>query len=71
MSNVTIGAIDNSHGGGSITIGNNVYIGSGAKLIGNFSIGNNVKIGTNAVILSDIPDNSTVVGVPARIIERK
>lgn len=40
-------------------------------MIGNFTIGNNVKIGANAVILSDIPDNCTAVGIPAKIIERE
>lgn len=45
-------------------VGNNVYIGSGAKILGNINIGNNVKIGANAVILNDVADNSTVVGVP-------
>lgn len=45
-------------------IGNNVFIGSGAKVLGPIKIGNNVKIGANSVVLKDIPDNSTVVGVP-------
>jgi len=51
-------------------IGNNVFIGAGAKIIGEVRIGNNVKIGANAVVLKDIPDNSTAVGIPARVIER-
>lgn len=49
-------------------IGNNVLIGAGAKILGDVSIGNNAKIGTNAVVLNDIPDNCTAVGMPARII---
>ena len=49
-------------------IGDNVVIGAGAKIIGNVRIGNNVKIGANAVVVKDVPDNSTAVGVPARII---
>jgi len=49
-------------------ISNNVYIGAGAKIIGPVSIGNNSKVGTNAVVVKDIPDNVTVVGIPARII---
>ena len=53
------------------TLGNNVYIGSGAKIIGDVKIGSNVNIGANAVVIKDVPDNSTVVGVPARIIKRK
>ena len=56
---------------GAPQIGNNVYIGVGAKVLGNIKIGNNVKIGANAVVINDIPDNATVVGIPARVIERK
>ncbi len=51
-------------------IGDNVDIGAGAKILGPIRIGNNVNIGANAVVLQDVPDNSTVVGVPARIISR-
>lgn len=53
------------------TIGNNCLIGAGAKIIGNVNIGNNVKIGANAVVVTDIPDNCTAVGVPARIIKHE
>jgi serine O-acetyltransferase len=49
------------------TIGNNVDIGAGAKILGPISIGNNVVIGANAVVLIDVPDNSIAVGVPATI----
>ncbi len=49
------------------TIGNNVDIGAGAKLLGNIKIGDNVAIGANAVVLRDVPDNSLAVGVPAQI----
>lgn len=63
---VTIGAIDD----GIPTIGGHVDIGAGAKIIGNVRIGNNVKVGANAVVTSDIPDNCTAVGIPARIIHR-
>lgn len=56
---------------GTPTIGNNVYIGPGAKLFGNVNIGNNVAIGANAVVNIDIPDNVSVGGVPAKIISRK
>lgn len=51
-------------------IGNNVDIGAGAKILGNITIGNNVMIGANAVVISDIPDNSIAVGVPAIIKSR-
>jgi len=53
------------------TIGNNVYIGPGAKLFGDITIGNNVAIGANAVVNCNIPDNVTVGGIPARIISQK
>lgn len=49
-------------------IGDNVFIGCGAKILGPVKIGNNVKIGANAVVVTDIPDNCTAVGVPAKII---
>ncbi|MDA9074604.1 hypothetical protein N9K21_04515 [Amylibacter sp.] len=50
------------------TIGNNVIIGSGAKVMGNIKIGNNIKIGANTVVINDLPDNCIAVGVPARVI---
>jgi len=49
-------------------LGNNIFIGSGAKILGGIKIGNNVKIGANAVVVKDVPDNVTVVGIPARIV---
>ena len=52
-------------------IGNNVDIGTGAKILGNIVIGNNVFIGANAVVLTDVPDDSIAVGVPAVIKPRK
>lgn len=60
---VTIGSntLKDSKTIGSPIIGNNVYIGAGAKIIGGVKIGNNVRIGANAVVVEDIPDNSTVV----------
>ncbi len=54
-----------------VTIGDDVYVGVGAKLIGHIRIGNNVRIGANAVVIADVPDNSTAVGVPARILPRR
>ena len=54
--------------GKAATIGDNVFIGAGAKIIGEVTIGNNVKIGANAVVVHDVPDDCTVVGVPGRII---
>ena len=52
-------------------IGDNVYIGAGAKILGGITIGNNVKIGANAVVLSDVSQAATVVGIPAGIIKKE
>ena len=65
---VTLGGTGKEKGKRHPTIGNNVFIGSGAKILGNITIGNNVKIGANSVILESIPDNVTVVGIPGKII---
>lgn len=67
---VTIGSImsEGSKKMGSSIIGNNVLIGVGAKILGNVKVGNNVKIGANSVVLSDVPDNATVVCIPAKVI---
>lgn len=54
-----------------VTIGDNCYIGLGAKIFGEVSIGNNVTIGANAVVTKDIPDNAIVGGIPAKIIKIK
>jgi serine O-acetyltransferase len=56
---------------GSPTIGDNVYIGPGAKIFGNIKIGNNVAIGANAVVNKNIPHNVTIGGIPAKIISDK
>ncbi|MHA1293631.1 MAG: serine O-acetyltransferase [Promethearchaeota archaeon] len=53
------------------TLGNNIVVGSGAKLLGPIVIGDNVKIGANSVVVKDVPPNSVVVGVPGRIIARE
>lgn len=68
QTNVTIGG---TPGSDLVPIlGNNVLVGTGAKIIGNVKIGNNVIIGANAVVTKDVPDNCTVAGVPAKIIKR-
>jgi serine O-acetyltransferase len=69
--NVTIGLSSRGPRKGYPTIGEMVYIGPGAKIIGNIQIGNNVAIGANAVVCNDVPDNAVVVGIPARIISYK
>ena len=53
------------------TIGDNLYMGVGAKIIGDVKIGDNVKVGANAVVTKDVPDNCTAVGIPAKIIYPK
>ena len=53
------------------TIGSDVVIGSGAKILGPVTIGNNVKVGANSVVLEDVPDNCTAVGIPAQIKTRR
>ncbi|MCD8007028.1 MAG: serine acetyltransferase [Oscillospiraceae bacterium] len=67
---VTIGSntIEDSKAYGAPKIGNNVYIGAGAKIVGNVCVGNNVRIGANAVVTIDIPDNTTVVMEKPRLI---
>ena len=67
---VTLGGTGKDIGKRHPTIGNNVFIGSGAKILGNITIGDNVKIGANSVVLYDIPANCTAVGIPARIIRK-
>ena len=65
---VTLGGTGKEKGKRHPTLNNNIVVGAGAKVLGNITIGNNVYIGANAVVLNDIPDNCTVVGVPARIV---
>jgi len=67
---VTLGGTGKDKGKRHPTIGDNVTIGSGAKVLGPFSVGDNSKIAANAVVLSEVPPNSTCVGVPGRIVKR-
>ncbi len=66
--NVTLGGTGKDKGKRHPTIGDNVMIGSGAKVLGPFSVGSNSKIAANAVVLSEVPEGSTCVGVPARVV---
>ena len=68
---VTLGGTGKEKGKRHPTIGNNVVVGAGAKILGNIKVGNNVLVGANAVVLRDVPDDSTVVGVPGRIAKRR
>ncbi len=65
---VTLGGTGKDKGKRHPTLGDNVMIGAGAKVLGPFKIGNNVKIAANAVVLEAIPDNCTAAGVPARVV---
>jgi serine O-acetyltransferase len=67
---VTLGGTGLEKGKRHPTIGNNVVIGTGAKILGNITIGDNSYIGSNAVVIKDVPPNSTVVGVPGRITKQ-
>ena len=68
---VTLGGTGKDKGKRHPTIGNNVTIGSGAKILGPFTVGDNSKVAANAVVLNEIPPNSTCVGVPAHIVKRE
>ncbi len=65
---VTLGGTGKDHGKRHPTIGSNVLIGAGAKVLGPFTVGDNSRIAANAVVLSEIPPDSTAVGVPARVV---
>lgn len=65
---VTLGGTGKDVGKRHPTIGNNVLIGSGAKVLGPFKVGDNSRIASNAVVLCEIPPNATAVGVPARVV---
>ena len=67
---VTLGGTGKDSGKRHPTIGNNVMIGSGAKVLGPFKVGDNSNIAAGAVVLEEIPPNSTAVGVPARVVRR-
>lgn len=67
---VTLGGTGKDKGKRHPTIGSNVTIGCGAKILGPFTVGDNSKIAANAVVLNEIPPNSTCVGVPAHIVKR-
>ena len=67
---VTLGGTGKDVGKRHPTLGNNVMVGAGAKVLGPVKIGNNVKIAAGAVVLQDIPDDCTAVGIPARIVRR-
>ena len=67
---VTLGGTGKEQGKRHPTIGNNVMISTGAKVLGSFKIGDNSKIGAGSVVLKEVPPNSTVVGVPGQVVKR-
>lgn len=67
---VTLGGTGKERGKRHPTVGNNVVIASGAKVLGSFRIGDNSNIGANSVVLREVPANCTVVGIPGRIVKR-
>ncbi|MDF2925304.1 MAG: cysE [Paenibacillaceae bacterium] len=67
---VTLGGTGKEKGKRHPTVGNNVVIASGAKVLGSFTVGDNSRVGANAVVLSEVPANSTVVGFKARVVKR-
>ena len=66
---VTLGGTGKERGKRHPTVGSHVVVGAGAKILGAIRVGDNVKIGANSVLLKSVPANSTVIGVPARIIK--
>lgn len=67
---VTLGGTGKDRGKRHPTLGNNVMVGAGARILGPFKVGDNAKIAANAVVLEEVPPNCTAVGVPARIVKR-
>lgn len=68
---VTLGGTGKEHGKRHPTVGNNVVIGAGAKILGNITVGNNVRIGAGSVVIENVPDSSTVVGIPGKVVHRE
>lgn len=68
---VTLGGTGKDMGKRHPTLGNNVMVGAGAKVLGPFKVGDNSKIAANAVVLEEIPSDSTAVGIPARVVKQK
>ncbi len=68
--NVTLGGTGKETGKRHPTLGNNVVVGAGAKVLGNIALGDHVRVGAGSIVLQDVPNDSTVVGVPGRIVSR-
>ena len=68
---VTLGGTGKEQGKRHPTLGNNVIVGAGAKVLGNITLGDYVRVGAGSVVVEDVPEYSTVVGVPGRIVQKK
>ena len=67
---VTLGGTGKEHGKRHPTLGDNVIVGAGAKVLGNITIGEGTRIGAGSVVVEDVPEHSTVIGVPGRVVQR-
>lgn len=65
------GVVIGDEKGVSPVLGNNIFVGAGAKIIGGVTLGDFAKVGANAVVVKDVPENATAVGIPAKLLERK
>ena len=68
---VTLGGTGSEHGKRHPTLRNNIVVGSGAKILGNIEIGSNSRIGAGSVVIDAVPEDSTVVGIPGRVVKQK
>ncbi len=68
---VSLGGTGKERGKRHPTLGNNVVVGAGAKILGNITVGDNVQVGANAVVIRSVPPDCTVVGIPGKIAKRK
>lgn len=68
---VTLGGTGKEKGKRHPTLGDNIVVGAGAKVLGNITVGDNSYIGANAVVIKDVPPNSTIVGVPGRVTKQE
>lgn len=68
---VTLGGTGHERGKRHPTLGNNVVVGTGAKILGAISVGNHVRIGAGSVVIRSVPDHSTVVGIPGRVVRSR
>ena len=68
---VTLGGVSTTKGKRHPTLGNHVVCGANASVLGNINVGNNVRVGAGSVVLNDVPDDCTVVGIPGRVVKKK